>query len=142
LDDLFDEHGAENVWFQQDGETAHTSRHSLGILREIFPGHVVSLLGDIGWPPRSPNLTMCNFFLLGYLKAQAYQHRPQTLEGLKEAITKEVAAIPPEMTRRAMENFKTALCILFKIKEINNLALFGFISFPSRGVLSAASCIY
>jgi hypothetical protein len=33
LDDLFDEHGAENVWFQQDGATAHTSRHSLGILR-------------------------------------------------------------------------------------------------------------
>jgi hypothetical protein len=26
LDDLFDEHGAENVWFQQDGAAAHTSR--------------------------------------------------------------------------------------------------------------------
>jgi hypothetical protein len=59
------------------------------------------------------------------------------LESLKEAISKEVAAIPPEMTRRVLEKyrerlsqcidneghhlsgavfkFKTALCILFKI---------------------------
>jgi hypothetical protein len=42
LDDLFDQQEANNVWFQQDGATAHTSRRSLGILREIFPRHVVS----------------------------------------------------------------------------------------------------
>jgi hypothetical protein len=48
LNDLVDEHGAENVWLQQDGATAHASRHSLGILGEIFPGHDVSLRGDIG----------------------------------------------------------------------------------------------
>jgi hypothetical protein len=41
---LFDEHGAENV-FHQDGATAHTSHRSLGILRGMFPGHVVSLRG-------------------------------------------------------------------------------------------------
>jgi hypothetical protein len=26
LDGVFDEHGVENVWFEQDGATAHTSR--------------------------------------------------------------------------------------------------------------------
>jgi hypothetical protein len=62
LDDLFDEHGAENVWLQQDGATALTSRRSLGILREMFRRHVVSLRGDIGCPPRSPDLTLCDFF--------------------------------------------------------------------------------
>jgi hypothetical protein len=98
LDDLFDEHGAEHLWFQQDGATAHTSCRSLGILREMFPGHVAFLRGDIRWPPRSPDLTPCDFFLWGYLKAQVYQHRSKTLESLEEAITQEVAAIPPEMT--------------------------------------------
>jgi hypothetical protein len=90
LDDLFDEHGAENVWFQQNGATAHKSRRSLGILRKMFPGHVVSLRGDIGWAPRSPHLTPCDLFLWGYHRAQVYEHCPQTLEGLKEAITQEV----------------------------------------------------
>jgi hypothetical protein len=56
----------------------------------------------IGWPPRLPDLTPCFFFLWGYLKAQVYQHRPQTLVGLKEAITQEAAANPPEMTSRVM----------------------------------------
>jgi hypothetical protein len=63
LDYLFDKHGAENVWFEQDGATAHTFRRSLGILREMFPGHVVSLRSDIGWPLRCPDLTTCDFFL-------------------------------------------------------------------------------
>jgi hypothetical protein len=49
------------------------------------------------------------FFLWGYLKAQVYQHRPQNLEGLKEAITQEVAAIPPEITSRAMEKYRERL---------------------------------
>ena len=35
--ELFNEHGAENVWFQQDDTTDNTSRRSLGILREMFP---------------------------------------------------------------------------------------------------------
>lgn len=123
LGDVFDEHGAENVWFQQDGATSHTSRRSLGILREMFPGHVVSLRGDIGWPPRSPDLTPCDFFLWGYLKAQVYQHRPQTLEALKEAITQEVAAIPPEMTRRVIENYRERLnqCINNEGRHLSNV---------------------
>ena len=52
----------EDVWFQQDGVTAHTSLRSLSILREMFPGHLISLRGDIGWPARSPDLTPCDFF--------------------------------------------------------------------------------
>jgi hypothetical protein len=62
LDDLFDEHGAKKVWFQQDGATAHTSRRSLRILREMCPGHVVFLRGDFVWPQRSPDFTPCDFF--------------------------------------------------------------------------------
>jgi hypothetical protein len=74
----------------------------------MFPGHVVSLRGDIGWAPRSSDLIPCDFFLWDYLKAQVYQHWPQTLEGLKEA-TQEVAAIPPEMTRRVVEKYRERL---------------------------------
>ena len=39
----------ENVCFQQDGATAHASRLAMGILREMFPGHLISLRGDIGF---------------------------------------------------------------------------------------------
>ena len=35
--------------------------------------------------------------------------RPGTIEQLKEAIRQEVAAIPPAMTRKAMDNFRKQL---------------------------------
>jgi len=100
---------SEDFWFQQDGDTAHTARRSLGILREMFPSRLISLRGDIGWAACLPNLTPCDFFLRGYLKAEVYKHRPQTLRALKDAIREEAAAIPPEMTNIVMENFRERL---------------------------------
>ena len=105
LDDLDIEH----VWFQQDGATAHTARRSLAVLREMFPGHLISLRGDVGWPARLPDLSPCDFFLWGYLKEKVFRHRPRTLEDLKERIREEINAIPLEMTRRVMENFRERL---------------------------------
>jgi hypothetical protein len=63
------------------------------------------------------------FFLWGYLKAQVYKHRPQTLEGLKESITQEVAAILPEMTNRVMEKYRERLneCIDNEGRQLSNV---------------------
>jgi len=44
------------VWFQQDRATAHTDRRSMAVLREMFPGRLISLRGDIPWPEPSPDL--------------------------------------------------------------------------------------
>jgi len=74
-----------------------------------FPGHVIALRGDIRWPPRSPDLTHCDFFLWGYLKTKVYEQHPVTLEVLKEAIRQEVAAIIPEMILKAMDNYRERL---------------------------------
>ena len=54
-------HDMDNVWFQQDGATAHTSRRTMGILREMFPGHLISLHGGTGWSARSADLNPCDF---------------------------------------------------------------------------------
>ena len=60
------------------------------------------------WPQRSPDLTPCDFFLWGHLKAKVYE-RPQTLEALKEAIRQEVAAITPEMILKVTDNYRERL---------------------------------
>ena len=64
--------GIANIWFQQDGATAHTARMSMGVVQEMFPGRVLSRNGDLSWPARSPDLTMCDYFLWGYLKSKVY----------------------------------------------------------------------
>jgi hypothetical protein len=64
--------------FQQDGATAHTARAAMAVVRVILPDRLISR-----WPPRSPDLSMCDFFLWGYLKPRAYEGKPRTLEELK-----------------------------------------------------------
>jgi hypothetical protein len=83
-----------DAWFQQDGATAHTPRRSMQVLREIFPGKLISLCGDVAWPAHSSDLAPCDFFLWGYLKSKVYTHRPENLQALKDAIRREIAAIP------------------------------------------------
>ena len=51
----------EDVWFQQDRATAHTAQRSLRVSREMFPGRLISLRGDVEWPARSPDLSPCDF---------------------------------------------------------------------------------
>jgi hypothetical protein len=36
----------EGMWFQQDGATCHTAGETMELLREKFPGRVISRNGD------------------------------------------------------------------------------------------------
>ena len=65
-----------NMWFQQDGAMAHTIRATMDLLRQHFPNRIISKNGDVRWPPFSPDLTVPDFFLLGYLKDKVYANNP------------------------------------------------------------------
>ncbi len=123
MGEIFDEHGADNVWFQQDSATAHTSRPSLSLLREMFPGHLISLRGAIGWPPRSPDLTPCDFFSVGLPESKGLWTTSQTVEALKEAIRQEVAAITPEMILKVTDSYRERLhqCINIQGRHLSDV---------------------
>jgi len=46
-----------------------------------------------------------DFYLWGYLKDRVYGNNPQTIPGLKTAITAAIRAIPKEECGRVIENF-------------------------------------
>jgi hypothetical protein len=94
MEETVEEEGLGDVWFQQDGAAAHTARNSMNVLGDIFPGRLVSLRGDVGCSARSPDFSICDFFLWGYLKEKVFKHRPHTLPELKKRIIKEVNTIP------------------------------------------------
>lgn len=98
-----------NVWFQQDGATAHTARISMEFLRRTFPTRVISRFGDVTWPSRSPDLTIPDFFLWGFLKARVYINKPRTILELKEAIRQEINGIPRDMLAKSVASFKERL---------------------------------
>lgn len=94
------------TWFQQDGATCHTSNESMKVVNEMFEGKLISRRGDIPWPPRSPDLSPCDFFLWGYLKTCVYTNKPRRLDQLKENIREKMTTIPPEMCERVFANLR------------------------------------
>jgi len=97
------------AWFQQDGATSHTAKQSMAAVQELFGNRVISRFGDIPWPPRSPDLSVCDFFLWGYLKNRVYTTRPRTMDELKQRIQDEIRGIPTEMLLQAMGNLNGRL---------------------------------
>lgn len=93
-----------NLWFQQDGATAHTARATMTILRELFGDRLISKNADFPWPPRSPDLTAPDFFLWGYLKGRVYINKPKTIRELKKNIREEIANLQPETFLAVMQN--------------------------------------
>jgi len=53
------------------------------------------------WPPRSPDLAVCDFFLWGYVKDRVYvPPLPATVDELQECITAAVKSVTPVMLQR------------------------------------------
>ena len=109
-------HMNENTLFQQDGATSHTATISMNAVNALLPSRVISRNGDIAWPPRSPDLAVCDFFLWGHLKTKVFEgNPPRTIPALKQRIREEVAAIPVNMLRGVMQQFVARLeeCVRF-----------------------------
>ena len=69
----------------------------------------VRSFGDIAWPARSPDLTVPDFFLWGFLKDRVFQRRITTIQELKQATVDEVAAIVEDVRSCVYGKFQTHL---------------------------------
>lgn len=105
------------TWWQQDGAPAHTSNASIRYLRGQFPNRLMGKNGDWPWPPRSPDLAICDFFLWGYLKHKIWNvpvnQQPQNLLQLRQSIQRECNNLDRQMIQRAFDGMvsRTRLCI-------------------------------
>lgn len=73
--------------FMQDGAPAHYYRSVINYLNSNFPNRWIGRRGSLlEWPPRSPDLTPCDFFLWGHVKEIVYRSHPQTLDELEDCI--------------------------------------------------------
>ena len=65
------------------------------------------------WPPRSPDLTPCDFFLWGYVKDHMFvPHMPLDLAELRQRIEHAVAGIDHQMFVRVWQelDIRTDVC--------------------------------
>jgi hypothetical protein len=60
--------------------TSHTARVTVNLLKDLFQNRLISRNGDVQWPPRSPDLSSCDYFLWGYLESKDFEIRPATIQ--------------------------------------------------------------
>lgn len=93
-------------WFQQDGASSHCTEQVTKLLADKYENRVISRKfverhnGGMEWPPYSPDLTVCDFFLWGYIKEKVYSLQVKDTPTLKAAVYSAVGAITTEMLER------------------------------------------
>ena len=108
---------------------AHTARASMDVICPLFPGCLISRFGNIHWPSWSPDLSMCNYFLWGHLKACVYEHKPCKLEELKEAIYEQVFQINRSMIKKVYPTSKNTFRNVSLITDTTWQMLFSTLDF-------------
>ncbi|EZA62136.1 hypothetical protein X777_03743 [Ooceraea biroi] len=80
--------------FTQDGATPHRTQEVFETIHKVYGNRVIGLgypkfaQGGLEWPPYSPDLNPCDFFLWGYIKDHCYAGNPETVSDLVVAIKK------------------------------------------------------
>jgi len=84
--------GVQGYIYQKDGAPPHWHKEVREYLNEHLPVRWVGRTAATDntfctWPPRSPDLTVCDFFLWGFVKGNVYvPPLPKTLPELRERI--------------------------------------------------------
>lgn len=104
----------DQLVFQQDGAPPHIGGDVLTLLDQTFPNRWMGRgtrqhPASVAWPPRSPDLTACDYWLWGYMKGRIF-HRdqpPRTLDELRQAVVEVAEEINQnrELRERVIENF-------------------------------------
>lgn len=102
-------HDPQGIIFQHDGAPAHAAYVVCDYLKENFLSFI-GRHGDIYWPPRSPDLSMLDFFLFGNINALVYRPegpgrlRAQDLDELKARIIHAMQTVTPETLKKVHES--------------------------------------
>ena len=95
----------------QDGARPHRTAKVFDVLQEHFDSQVIALdyptsTGiKMDWPPYSPDLNPCDFFLWGYLKDTVYGKNPTSLQELEQFIENTCVSIPSSILEKVAESF-------------------------------------
>jgi len=102
-------------WFIQDGAHPHTANVVPDFLYETFNLRVMSHRfperheGGKLWPPHSPDINPCDFFLWGSLKEKVFQRRPENVAQLRAHIAKLCRALSEDLCQKVVTNARVHL---------------------------------
>ncbi|KDR19593.1 hypothetical protein L798_06126, partial [Zootermopsis nevadensis] len=87
------------MWFMHDERTRQ-------ILSHRFPQRHQC---DRIWPPHSPDINPCDYFLWGFLKEQVFHQHPESMAELRACIMQVCSTIDEDLCRRVVQNMNVRL---------------------------------
>jgi len=128
--------------FQQDGSPAHYHKDVRGHLNRNLPQRCKGGTGQednalMRWPPRSPDLTPCDFFLWGFVKDTVFvPPLPANLQDLRNRINAALALVDRDTLTRVCYEMDyridvcritmdtLSICEICKKKNLESLSLY------------------
>ena len=94
----------------QDGAPPPRSHLIRDLLSEMFQDRVIAREHPTEWPPRSPDLTPCDFFLWGFVKGNVFTTAPASIEDMRDRVVNELANLReyPEMIKKCVQGYADA----------------------------------
>lgn len=86
--------------YQHDGCPAHYYQRVRQWLDVNYPQRWIGRGGPIPWPARSPDLTPCDFYIWGHMKALVYDRPIRDVEDLREKIVAAAQTMQETLTTR------------------------------------------
>lgn len=99
-----------SILFMQDGAPPHWGIPVRNWLNEKLHERWMGRGSpNMPWPPRSPDLSPCDFFLWGFLKSKVYRTRPNNIDELKSRIRDAFAQVTDEMREKTVLEYRERL---------------------------------
>ena len=116
-----EEQDIDNIWFQQDGATCHTTEATLDILRPVFEDRIISRKADVVWLPQSCNLTPLDYYLWGAIKDKSYADKPEKIHALRDNILEAIGKIQLHTIDNVFTNWtdREGYCIASRGNHLN-----------------------
>ena len=103
---------------QQDGAPPHWAQCVRDWLNENLPNSWIGRGGssdtNIAWPPRSPDLTIMDFYVWGDVKSKVYARNYANLDELKNSITAAFREVTAEKISASLRNLRRRLELVVK----------------------------
>jgi len=102
----------ESFFWQQDGAPPHRTAANLQLLKSQFGDRVIAkgfkkaFGSGIDWPPYSPDLSACDYFLWGYLKDQVFRKPVNSKEELRHRIEQAALELDSAICARVILGFE------------------------------------
>ena len=100
-----DEDDMDDIWYEQDGATCHTTNLTIDLLRTVFGNQIISRNSNVDWPPQSCDLTALDYFLWGAVEDNCYSDLTETIEAFKHEIEVAIHGIEAQTIENVLKNW-------------------------------------